>query len=449
MGAVCGHGGIVVGRVDSWHVVIGSPSTRALVALPWLLRVRWWLVCGQAAVIAVASVGLRIDLPLTILAPLVVAAAVSNAIAPALAHRVPAAHLGGSLLLVDVLLLTGLLSVTGGPLNPFSMQFLVYITLAAVVLGSQWTWTITVASALGFGSLFFLPVDEHTAIAHALSGQLGGHLQGMWWAFATAAMLTAVFVVRLSKEIDARDQELEVARDRAARTERLASLTTLAAGAAHELSTPLSTIAVAAGELERTLSALPSTSNDVLDDVRLIQEQLARARGILDRLGNRAGDPAGEMPSSVSLDQVLADALQHISRADHARVMVSVEPIIVLAPPTSLTQCLAGLIRNGLEAPEGVSGARPSVKVSSHVEQHGAATSAVLTIQDDGGGIPTDQLTRVGEPFFTTKAPGKGMGLGVFLARLLATELGGTLHLTSHQGSGTTVTMRLPMGTTR
>jgi two-component system sensor histidine kinase RegB len=398
---------------------------------------------------AIASLGLSIDLPLAMLAPLVVVAALSNAVAPTISHRVPAGHLGGSLLLLDVLLLTGVLSVTGGPLNPFSMQFLVYITLAAVVLGSHWTWTITVASALGFGSLFFLPVDEHTAIAHAFSGQMGGHLQGMWWAFVTAAVLTAVFVVRLSREIDARDQELEVARDRAARTERLASLTTLAAGAAHELSTPLSTIAVAAGELERALGHLPSTSTEVLDDVRLIQQQLGRARAILDRLGSRAGDPTGEMPTEVSVAHLLDEAMQQINEADHRRVTVSGAAGLVVAPVTSLAQCLAGLIRNGLEAPEGTSDAPPSVRVSSLIETVGAVDWTVISIRDDGQGIASEQLPRVGEPFFTTKAPGRGMGLGVFLARLLATELGGTLTLTSVEGAGTTVTMRLPAGGAR
>jgi len=436
---------IVVRRIDSGPVAIGPTSTRALVALPWLLRVRWWLVAGQALVIAIAMFGLRIDLPITMLVSLVVVGALSNAAAPALGDRLAAGHLGGSLLLLDVLLLTGLLSVTGGALNPFSMQFLVYITLAAVVLGAQWTWTITVAAALGFGSLFFLPVDEHTAIAHAFSGQLGGHLQGMWWAFATAAILTAVFVVRLSREIDTRDQELEIARDRAARTERLASLTTLAAGAAHELSTPLSTIAVAAGELEHALAQVPTTSIEVLDDVRLIQQELRRARGILDRLGSRAGDPAGEMPTSRPLNDVLANALKQISGPDQPRVTLPDTPVSIVAPVTSLTQCLAGLIRNGLDAPVGPSGRRPSVIVSTTVQRVNAAEWVAIDVRDDGQGIPADQLPRVGEPFFTTKAPGKGMGLGVFLARLLATELGGTLTLTSEEGDGTTVTMRLPV----
>ena len=89
------------------------------------------------------------------------------------------------------------------------------------------------------------------------------------------------------------------------------------------------------------------------------------------------------------------------------------------------------------------------MRVSSHVEMIGAAEWAVITIRDDGQGIPSDQLAHVGEPFFTTKAPGRGMGLGVFLARLLATELGGTLTLTSVEGAGTTVTMRLTVGVER
>lgn len=230
---------------------MATQTARALVALPWLLRVRWVMVAGQALVVALAALGLRMSVPLSVLAPLIGASAVSNAIAYVLRGRVSAPQLGGSLLLFDVVQLTGLLSVTGGPLNPFSMMFLVYITLAAVVLGSRWTWTIATAAALGFGALFIAPVDEHSPMVHAFAGELGAHLQGMWWAFAAAAVLTAAFVVRLSREIDERDRELAAAQERASRTERLASLTTLAAGAAHELGTPLATIAVAAGELER------------------------------------------------------------------------------------------------------------------------------------------------------------------------------------------------------
>ncbi|GMV20089.1 MAG: hypothetical protein AMXMBFR57_00380 [Acidimicrobiia bacterium] len=411
---------------------MASQTARALIALPWLLRVRWVMVAGQAVIVAIANLGVGIDVPVKVLAPLILASAVSNLVAYLLRQRLSAAHLGGSLLLFDVVQLTGLLSVTGGPLNPFSMIFLVYITLAAVVLGARWTWTIATAAALGFAALFVMPGNEHSALAHAFAGELGGHLQGMWWAFAAAAALTALFVVRLSREIDDRDRELAAAQARAARTERLASLTTLAAGAAHELGTPLATIAVAAGELERTLA--DANLPDALDDARLIRAQLDRARDILNRLGRRAGDPPGEMPQRMSVTDLVGRALTLVP-GDPRQVDVRLHADAFLdGPPGGLSEAIAGLIRNAIDA--GAS----AVSVTASVDQR----LVTIVVQDTGAGIPADVLAHVGEPFFTTKSPGAGLGLGVFLARLLANELGGDLTLTSTPGSGTTATLRLP-----
>lgn len=412
---------------------MATQTARALVALPWLLRVRWVMVAGQALVVALAALGLRMSVPMAVLAPLIGASAVSNTIAYVLRGRISAPQLGGSLLLFDVVQLTGLLSVTGGPLNPFSMMFLVYITLAAVVLGSRWTWTIATAAALGFGALFIAPVDEHSPMAHAFAGELGAHLQGMWWAFAAAAILTAAFVVRLSREIDERDRELAAAQERASRTERLASLTTLAAGAAHELGTPLATIAVAAGELERALSQ--SASPEALEDVRLIQAQLERARGILNRLGRRAGDPPGEMPQRLAIRDLITHAMALVPASEHRRITASTIDEYVHAPMAGLSEALAGLIRNALDAGASL------VDVAATVD----AGFVSLRVRDTGTGMPPDVLARVGEPFFTTKSPGSGLGLGVFLARLLAGDLGGSLSIESTTGTGTTVTLRLPV----
>lgn len=411
---------------------MATQTARALVALPWLLRVRWVMVAGQALIVAIAHLALGINVPLPVLGPLILASAASNLLAQFVRHRVAAPQLGGSLLLFDVLQLTGVLSVTGGPLNPFSMTFLVYITLAAVVLGARWTWTIATAAALGFAALFVAPGNEHSALAHAFAGELGGHLQGMWWAFAAAAALTAAFVVRLSREIDDRDRELAAAQARAARTERLASLTTLAAGAAHELGTPLATIAVAAGELERAL--IHADLPDALDDARLIRTQLDRARDILNRLGRRAGDPPGEMPQRLSVTELVSRALALVP-GDHRGIDVREDTgAFVQAPPSGLSEALAGLIRNAVDA------GADRVSVVASVEQR----LVTIAVRDSGAGIPPDVLAHVGEPFFTTKSPGAGLGLGVFLARLLANELGGDLTLTSTPGSGTTATLRLP-----
>ena len=201
----------------------------------------------------------------------------------------------GAALTLDTLLLTGLLHATGGASNPFSVLYLVYITLAAVVLGARWTWFLAALSVGCYGLLF----ATHLPLEHAchLAPEMQLHLQGMWVAFCVAAVLTAYFVVQMSTAIERRDAEMSAMRDRAARSERLASLTTLAAGAAHELGTPLATIAVAARELERSIRALPGAQAAALvEDATLIRSEVDRCRAILNRLGAQVGQTPGEAP---------------------------------------------------------------------------------------------------------------------------------------------------------
>jgi two-component system sensor histidine kinase RegB len=127
-------------------------------------------------------------------------------------------------LTLDTLVLSALLHETGGSANPFSVLYLVHITLAAMLLGAAWTWALTLLAVVAYGSLFF--ADEH---AQHFGHEYVTHLRGMWFAFALTAMLTAAFVVRLTGAIQRRDREIEAIRAQAARSERLAGLTTLAA----------------------------------------------------------------------------------------------------------------------------------------------------------------------------------------------------------------------------
>ncbi len=301
-----------------------SGDARSHVSLRWLIRVRWGAAVGQLATLLIADWALGLALPLAPMFAIVAVAAATNLAATRMLQRAPAEGaertvssglLAGSLLAIDTLLLTISLALTGGPQNPFSVFYLVYITLAAVVLGARWTWFLTVLAACSYGSLFLylmtrppeVPGDHSTHIAVGLS-----HLQGMWWAFLLAASLTAYFVVKLSSAIERRDRELALMREQALRHERLASLTTLAAGAAHELSTPLATIAVVTGEIERALEQARAASladassssaplpDALLTDARLIRAELQRCRAILDRMAAQAGETVGEMPAPVS-----------------------------------------------------------------------------------------------------------------------------------------------------
>jgi two-component system, sensor histidine kinase RegB len=418
----------------------GGDSMRTLdhkgeITLDWLIRLRWGAVFGQAFTVAVARALLGTELPLARLVVLIAILAVSNALLAAFRSRLPSARgLCGAALTLDTLLLSGLLHATGGPYNPFGVLYLVHITLAAVVLGPRWTWFLAGLSVGCYGLLFF----AHRPLEHLSHGgpEMSLHLQGMWVAFTVAAILTASFVVKLSSAIERRDAVMAEMRERAARNERLASVTTLAAGAAHELGTPLATIAVAAKELERSIRALSSAEAQVLiPDAVLIRSELDRCRAILDRLGTDSGQMPGEAPVELRVAELVASVTSPLSLEQRSRLQVSVPPeaTLVRLPRAALLQVAQNLLRNALDGTVG--------PVSFSVELR--ASDLRLRVEDEGPGMSPEVLARVGEPFFSTKPPGQGLGLGVFIARTLAEQMGGRLTLESSPARGTTALVEI------
>jgi two-component system, sensor histidine kinase RegB len=410
--------------------------------LSWLLTLRWGALAGQLATILAVDRLMGIGLPLAPLALVLTVGAASNVALGSWRRRadVPEGMLA-AVMLLDIVLLTAVLYLTGGPFNPFSFLYLVNIALAAVLLPPGWTWSLVVISGALFGGLFFahvpLPIDHSMGHDHPISM----HVQGMWVAFGVAAAFIAYFIQRVR-------HELTEARSAAARHEKLASLATLAAGAAHELATPLSTIAVVAKELERALGAgrgaAPTGDGDAaaVADARLIREQVERCRAILVQMAADAGESAGEAPVTVSLASVLDAAVADLAGGERVRRELAADATTatVRVPPRALTQALRGVIKNAVEA----SGAEGEVRV----RLDGDAGSWRLAVVDRGRGMAPDVLARAGEPFFTTKdgdGLARGMGLGLFLARVVLERLGGELVLDSQPGRGTTVTLVLPV----
>lgn len=421
-----------------WSSDLASPSAaryRAEISLEWLIRLRWGAVLGQLATVGAARVFLGAELPLARLLPIVAVLAISNAALVALRRRTSSlTALCGAALTLDTLLLSGLLHATGGPYNPFGVLYLVHITLAAVVLGARWTWFLAVLSVGCYGLLFFshLPVEH---LEH-VGPEMNLHLQGMWVAFTVAALLTASFVVKLASALERRDAAMAEMRERASRSDRLAAVTTLAAGAAHELGTPLATIAVAATELERRVRTLPAAQAELLiEDAALIRSELERCRAILDRLGANAGQAPGETPVDLRLDALVAAVVDLLPIRQRERLDVSaVNGSSVRLPRAAFLQVAQNLLRNALDASTGA--------VVLDVGVQGRALR--MLVRDDGAGMSPSVLARVGEPFFSTKAPGGGLGLGVFIARTLTDQMGGKLTLESTLGRGTTARVEIP-----
>jgi two-component system sensor histidine kinase RegB len=266
------------------------------------------------------------------------------------------------------------------------------------------------------------------------------HYEGMWIAFTVTAALTAALVLKLSQSVAANAAEAVSMRERALRSERLAMVTTLAAGAAHELGSPLGTIAVAASELARKLDATPGSPPALSEDARLIRSEVDRCRAVLDRLASEGGEITGEGLVSVHVDDLLSEVVSALTPAEAARTSVrhvgEEELGRLLLPRRAVVQSLRDLIRNGLDAsPAGAGVALSATEAPGRI---------VLTIEDRGKGMPPELLARVGEPFFSTKPPGRGLGLGLFLARGLCDRLGWLMEIESQPGAGSRITIAIP-----
>jgi two-component system sensor histidine kinase RegB len=421
-----------------WASEPDSEITRHL-ALQWVVRLRYGLIAGEVVLIAALTIGIDISIPLLAVAPAIAIQTLSNWF---LGLRMRwlgrnAEHIVGTLFVLDALCLTLILGLSGGPANPFSLLYLVQITFSAVVLRKLWTWALAVISAVLFGLLFWLSISVPAFHQHGENGEFSPHLLGMWIAFATAALLISFFVGKLSTESRKKEREILLMQKRLSRNDRLASLVTLAAGAAHEIATPLSTIAVTAREMEHEAS-LRLHDSRMEEDAQLIRTQVDRCRVILERMGAQGADPFGETPQRTDLYQLLRQVKERFPGETRIEIQGDgLESLSCVIPVRAAIESLSALVKNALDASSSIG------RVRLEAFQAGAERVRFL-IHDEGTGMSAEVLERVAEPFFTTKAPGKGMGLGAFLAHLFAQTLGGHLSFESEPGRGCTVTLELP-----
>ena len=404
------------------------------ITLPWLIRLRWLFVAGQLIVCLGVRFGFDVELPWWPFAVAIAVLAGSNLLinCPPVRRR-PPARVMGVVLLLDTVLLTVQLAGLGGATNPFTVMYLVYITLSAVVLSARWATAVALFSIAGFALLFAVPAEMH--VHHSGPALLNPHLQGMWAAFVLAAGLTAFFVRRISRAIATQRDQIAALREAAARNARHASLATLAAGAAHELNNPLSTIAVAAHEACLRARQLPDTAS-VAADLDLILTQVDRCQQILHQMAARV--TATDSVTTIMTTDLVAEIRRQLgARAARVDVRVTGEPTDLALPAAPVVQSLIALINNALDA------SRPDDRVLLEFDHEAGAIS--IEIEDRGEGIAGDVLARVGDPFFTTKPPGRGLGLGVFLARAFFESHGGELTIESTPGTGTRALARLPI----
>jgi two-component system sensor histidine kinase RegB len=399
-----------------------------------LLQLRWASVVAQVCVVVIAALrSAQVSQPLALVGIGAIANLGVQVWMSRREHISDGAIMGA--IVADVVVLTVLLAVTGGPVNPFTLLYMVPVATASVALSFRRAMLAAVIVVMAYSALF-LPLGPFPNVAHVehvepTEGGFATHTRGMWLAFAISAFVVVAFVGRLRAALLQREARVAEMRESMERTRRLGALATLAGGAAHELSTPLSTIAMVAAELQRKFADRSDPA--AREDFALLLAEVERCRSVLMQLATDAGTVGGENASWVALRELVADVVSPLP-AERIRLRMTGDARLRVSR-RALASALRGLVKNALQADAGV------VEIEAGAVEGGSARLAVI---DHGHGMDEDTLARAGEPFFTTKEPGHGMGLGVFLARAVVEQAGGTLSLTSSPRSGTRAEILLP-----
>ncbi|MGV3619661.1 MAG: sensor histidine kinase [Archangium sp.] len=391
--------------------------------LSWLIALRWGAVAGQLATLAFVRLALQTDQRWGVLLALVASTALTNVALLTVKPQAPK-WLLPVVLSFDVVTLTGLLAASGGITNPFTVFFFVHVALAALFDGRA-AQLVAGLTVLAFSLL---------CAAAAADGAAFTSVVGSWVAYVLGTSFVAYFVSRVSRALRGREQRLARL---TAQNERLATLSSFSANAAHELGSPLATIAVAAGELSSRLRR-EKVDVELLSDAELVRAEVARCRRILVELSARSGEAMGEMPERAALNRVVDELKMLLAPPRRDALQVSYQPAdahahAVNVPVKTLAQVLNNLVRNAFEA-QGEAG-----HIDAPVElQIVTGERPVFRVLDRGAGIAPEVSPRLGEPFVTTKGE-NGLGLGIYLARATAERLGGALRLNARAGGGTVV----------
>lgn len=407
-----------------------------LVWLAWLTRLRWVALVAQVVTLGFTFQLLDALVLLLPLAGVMFALLIANLRAHHLL-RGPSVRDGTLLwqLALDVLALTAFFLLAGGPTNPFTVLYVIHVAMGAVMLRPPYAAMLLlgVLGCYGVLHLWHLPLHfEHHSIEQGVLATLG-HL----FAFAVTNISVAVFVVGLADALRHRKRQLLEARDRTSRTDRLRSVGTMAAGAAHELNTPLSTIGLRLRRISRR-----HADDDTMRDLDVMRNQLERCSRIVQQLLAGAGDPSAAGFERASIGALVHDVLRLWSKGTDLRVAVDDRSrgAEVELPRVAFIQALTNLLENAREAQEAADASAPLVVSISADSEH-----ATVRIRDHGTGLPPEP-DQVGTPFFTTKPT--GTGLGVFVARQVADGAGGGLSYESHP-DGTTARWWFPLAAPR
>lgn len=355
----------------------------------------------------------------------------------------------------DVLAITAILYFTGGATNPIAWFFLLPLIIAATVLPQEYTWYMVMFTTGCYTMLMAyyqplpdlqpfdvsLPKDHglraiHDMHANMSRHELDLHVFGMWFGFVFSAVMVAYFVVEMAKNLRARERSLAEEREQSLRNERVVALGTLAAGAAHEMGTPLGTMAILIGEIESECD--PVDGNELAIKMKILKEQVSRCKQALSVMSATAGEIRAEsghlMPLTTYLDDVVRSWKQQLYGVKLDYRKAGPEPIPEFLAEQTLTHALVNILNNAAEV--------STDGLSLHVRWDYRVV--ILRILDTGPGIPPDIFRQLGKEPISTKD--NGLGVGLFLAFSTIHRLGGVIEMTARERQlGTCTRIELPV----
>jgi two-component system, sensor histidine kinase RegB len=362
---------------------------------------------------------------------------------------------------MDVLALAYLLYLTGGASNPIIWVFLLPLIVTAIMLPQAYAWNMVIITSCVYTVLIAynipLPMIEphmsHVTMTDATPEMMlkmhmmndrryfNLHVFGMWFGFVFSAGLVAFFVVELSKTLRERERNLAEARESALRDERVISLGTLAASAAHDMGTPLGTIAILAHELAEELPEhrFPETYQKLL----IVQKQVERCKQALSVMSASGGEMRAEsgkvMLVSEYIDEVLNLWRTHkVATKLKLFISVDVDMSAKIIAERTVTHSIINILNNAAEVSPTDAGIEFHAKWDSW--------QVWLKIRDFGPGLPSEFIEFAGRQ--PVKSNKQGMGVGLFLTYTTIKRIGGKIEFRNIESGGASVEISLPLLTT-
>ena len=336
-------------------------------------------------------------------------------------------------LLLDVVFLTLVLYFTGGSTNPFVNYYLIPLIISAAVLPAAHTWFIAFLSIAFYTLLLFYyqPLGLPSAQGH--DSMMSAHFVGMWVNFGFSALLIAWFVVRMAGTLREQAQAIAGSREAGLRNEQIISVASIAAGTAHEMRTPLATMAV-------TVDEIGAEHPELEEDIDVLRQQIERCDAVLRELVSTTTEDSRMVVTDVA---VLLKSL--LEKWCLARPEIELKTQISrqasqqrIRYDQSLQHALMNFLNNAADASPGY----VALQVEADLD------SVVFIVEDHGPGIPAEIADQLGKAYISRKQG--GLGLGVLLSQASVERLGGEVTLTgvsgtTASGQGTRLEIRLPL----